>query len=732
MQSYSAKRGAAAVLILLLLLMCIPLGASAALYAPLAQEPQLVQTLYPTDDVVVADIVLTQAPYLADNSGGADVTQIIQTALNDCYAAGGGTVFLPAGQYHVTGPITVPAFVTLRGDWQDPDVSTEYGTMILADVPSADTPTPALFTVGGSAGAMGLTVYYPNQSLENVRPYPFTFYVAGGGEDFMLQSIVNCTVINGYRGLGVCVEGGGHEMLTVENFKGTFLSVGAQAYNQSDVGTWKNISIGNHYWAQGMGSFARPDAAALAAYTKNHTTGLILGDLEWTQFANLSIAGCKTGIHIVKGQRIEFAGILFGVDIRNCETGLLIDSIDERWGMAVAKGVISGTSSVLNNSKGYVKLADVAIEGKKKGNVQCSAMNSADFILNGQHATKPIEQLFVVRTDNNRQSDISSVLQQTIDQATAQGGGVVYLPAGRYLLQNPITVPAGVELRGSSSVATREQVNSSRGTLLYADYGRCTSEQEADAAQALITLAGENAGIRGIRFVYPNSIFTNGVLPYSYTIRGTASGVYAVNICFVGSYNGVDFRGCDNHLIKKLVGVCYRNTMAVGGKNGLIEGCLQNANIAFRNDFQIDGWPQGEEKLFDTLINPITRKMSNIIRISDSEGQTVLNTFAYGAQSLVINNGGRNVRLINVGADNLLEDSPLLQTTGGSLTAVNVMRYNGVSYSNNGTQLTMYNRLTINQKFEPALDDSISSKLLNWLAELLNNIRAFIDKINPF
>jgi len=731
------RKAAAVALAALLFLGCFP-AAAAALYAPLPQAPRIVTTMYPTDDVVIADIVLTESPYEADSTGLTDCTQVIQQALDDCYDAGGGTVFLPAGRYLVTGPVKIPAFVTLRGDWQNPDTGNDYGTIILADVPSVDAPTPGLFTVGGSAGAMGLTVYYPDQSLDGVKPYPFTFYVAGGGADFMLQSIMNCTVLNGYRGLGVCVAGEGHEMMTAENFKGTFLRVGAEAYNQSDVGTWKNVSISNKYWAEAGAGLAPADKDALDAYTKANADGLVLGDLEWTEFANLSVSGCKTGVRIVKGKRIEFAGSMVGVNIADCVTGLLVESIDSRWGMAVAGGSIAGSGAAIeNNSKGYVKLADVALDGKVKGCgkvVQYEADLSDSNIDFNRAPVKCAARLIVVDADNNRESDISAVLQEALDEAGSQGGGVVYLPAGRYLLQQPVIVPAGVELRGSGSTPTREQPGTSRGTLIYADWGEAATDEAANTGQALITLNGANAGLRNVRFVYPNNIFINGVKPYNYTVRGAAEGVYAVNVCFTGSYNGVDFRGCDDHFIKKLVGVCYSNTMAVGGKNGMVEGCLQNANIAFRNDFQIDDWPVGEGQLFDTLINPITRKMSVIIYAAQAENQIVLNTFAYGAKHFLVSSDS-GVCLVNVGADNLLENSPMLVTDGGSVLAVNMMRWNGCSFQNDGTELTtlrLYNRLTINQKYEPTLDSTPRANFLNWLAGILNPLADFWNRINPF
>ena len=43
--------------------------------------------------------------------------------------------------------------------------------------------------------------------------------------------------------------------------------------------------------------------------------------------------------------------------------------------------------------------------------------------------------------------DVSADLQSALDAVKAAGGGTLYLPAGRYLVNNPIKVPSGVELR---------------------------------------------------------------------------------------------------------------------------------------------------------------------------------------------------------------------------------------------------------------------------------------------
>ena len=669
--------------------------------------PCIIATKYQTADVVIADVVATNSAYGADSTGAKDSTQAIQKALNDCRATGGGTVWLPAGKYKITSSITIPSFVTLRGDWQDPDAGNEYGTIVLAQINSSDTAGPALFNIGGSAGVMGLTVYYPDQDINNVKPYPFTFYVSGqvpGG--YMLQSIVNCTVINGYRGIGACLnkdKGELHEMMTVDTLKGTFLSSGAEAYNQADVGTWKNVTIDNQYWANAGAGLKKADRAKLDTYTRANATGLILGDLEWTQFTNLKISGCKTGIRIVKGKRIEFAGSLFDVTVENCDTGLLVDEIDTRWGMVVSKGRISGSvHSVVNNTGGVVKLAGVTLSGGTVGGniIQEPASLSSVTLDYSREPIKPKAKLYTVNADKTGKKDVSDVLQQALDSAGKAGGGVVYLPAGKYLLQQAITVPADVELRGASSVAQREQVGLSYGTLLFAEYGENTMP---DTSTALITLNGKNAGVRGIRIFYTKNNFLNGVKKYGYAIRGRSAGVYTINVTLTAAYNGVDFRSCDGHIIDKLVGCAYNNMIIAGGVGGYIEGCLQNGTAIYRNGLSLSGWPTTESTIFQQLFDPITRVNTEYLRLSGAENQTVMNIFAYGVKNLLVSENSTGVRVVNIGADNIGGSTPLLRTSGGSLIGVNILRYNGISFTNNGTALKLYNRLTINDKTEPTV-----------------------------
>lgn len=681
-------------------------------------QPTLMSTLYPTADIVVADLIATAEPYSADPTGVADSTDAIRRALQDCEEIGGGTVFLPAGRYRVTGSLVIPSFVTLRGDWQDPDIGTDYGTILLADVPSSDENLPALITIRGSAGVYGLTVYYPGQSIDEVKPYPFTFYIAGD----MLHSIMNCTVINGYKGVGANVEGGVHEMMSLDTLKGTFLCNIAEAYNQSDVGTWKNITASNTYWANAGNGLAPAPLDKLNAYTRANGTGLILGDLEWTQLTNFKLDHYHIGVRIVKGKRIEFAGPFFDLDVSDCDIGLQVESIDTRWGTLVANSRISASEyAVINRTDGLVKMTGTVIDGPVSGDhiLQEHPEKAVSSPRYDVAPSRPAAHLYNAaaapyRADASAKSDAAAAIQSALDDA-ALTGGAVYLPAGNYRLEAPLTVPSGVVLMGCSPVPVRDQRHSSAGTKLFALCGADTPHPQTDTA--LVTLAGEDAGITGLRILYPE----NGpqgednavtVRAYPYAVRGMGARVFAVNLAIAGACYGIDFTGCDQHFIKKVTTCCYYNAFHLADcKGGFVEGCLQNGTVQLRyqKDLYTSLFPDApamidERHGFPRLMNPITRSHTIIYSLDNVRDQTIMNGFAYGVYTYLDIRRSHNVYILNTGSDNLNQSAPYLHAQGGDATLVNMMRYNGYSIDNavdDPARLAVYNRLSINEKDEP-------------------------------
>ena len=717
------------------------------------QQPVIIDTVFPTDDVVIADIIATESPYNADNTGENDATSAIQKAIDDCFENGGGTVWLPKGEYRVTGNIYIQKFVTLRGEYQDPDIGTDYGTVIIADVESSNDMRPSLFTVGASAGAVGLTIWYPEQDINNVKPYPYTFYV-DGSSDGMLHTIKDCTLINSYRGIGVGAEcelgiKQVHEMTTIENVKGTCLYEGLNNTNSSDVDTIKTLYISNRYWANAGEKFNAPDEEKLNEYTRKNACGIALGDLEWPNIADVDISDMLYGIQFREGMRYTFSGSFVDLRITDCDYGIYIPmyTVSRRgktWGVAVANGIIAGSEyAILQEDYSAVQLTNVEVVGKVKshwdGEPVKQHKTDTSSISPDYHITykKPNSFLYVVEADKTGKSDISAQLQKKLDEAE-KTGGVVYLPAGLYRLDNSITVPKGVELRGSSSVPVRCQGGCSNGTLILSYCGY----NEAD--NPLITLNGDGAGLNGLRIDYPlnNPVDDSGkYLKTSPAVYSEADNVYVTNCTITLAAIGIELKESENAFLKKIVGCCIEGMFNLKNcKNGTIEGCHQNANTLPRNGYENFDIPElenrvKEENNFEYFFIPIGRKQTTFITLDTCENITVFNTFIYGAKSF-LNAKDSTATFVNVGHDGSSKTESALVLSGGEITFLNSMRstedgqlcHQFYSIDNN-TKFRSYNSQAVNMLFRENVilenikaDDLLGGELIYKILEPINRL----------
>jgi hypothetical protein len=327
-----------------------------SLYNPLPSNPHVAKTTYPTADDVVADFDVTSAPYDADATGAMDATTAIQNALFDCSNAGGGTVWMPAGKYKVTGSIIIPPHTTLRGDWRDPDRgSGSYGTVILAVVSPGESTDPSLFRVTGMAGVDGLTVYYPNQSLTQPISYPYTFEIPGGlstlleGQGYMMSTIEHVTLLDSYRGISAGAQAI-HELPTISYVKGTVLATGLYLQNTADVGHTENVTLNNSYWTHldPSLSHARPTRAMLDAWTRANGTGMMMGGLEWDHLENLSFSDYQVGIDVVQQNRTALSASLFGIIIQNSNIALRINGnyVSKTLGLQIANSTLQANQGL--------------------------------------------------------------------------------------------------------------------------------------------------------------------------------------------------------------------------------------------------------------------------------------------------------------------------------------------------------------------------------------------------
>ena len=179
---------------------------------------------------------------------------------------------------------------------------------------------------------------------------------------------------------------------------------------------------------------------------------------------------------------------------------------------------------------------------------------------------------------NDHSFDNTQPLQAVLDHAASHGGGVVYLPPGKYRLLGHITIPEGVELKGSVDVGSQPM---GPGSALEAYGGKGNAD-----APPFITMQ-RRSGLRGVVIDYPEQkyyeILQGGgrLVPhvYPYAIRVAGEDVYLVNIGLRATYSGVDMftHRADNVYIEYPSGHFFTNGFRVGG--GTENAHIRNAQF---------------------------------------------------------------------------------------------------------------------------------------------------------
>ena len=680
---------------------------------------------YPSKDLMVADVVLDRAHgFDVDNTGSQPIDSVLQGAIDDLYENGGGTIYIPHGKYVITSRIDIRPYIYICGDYKDPDTVTDgdYGTLILCKVPPSQEDTgykANVFRMQGSTGIDGLTFFYPMQFMDAYQPYGYTIEVPGGMNSNMctVYNIENVTFINSYKGIVASMTPGAyysitHEQLHISNIKGTCLRNGMCLTNSSEVGTMDNIVFNNKYWANAGEAFNAPNIKNINDFTEKNGIGMIIGDLEWEEITNVFVSDYNIGLYCIDGTRrtdyhMAFIGQFYNLQIKNASYGIFVEKLYENMGIEFFKCVVEGKEyALLSNSPsnyGCLKLSHTTLDGKVCGvNIYYDNKTFDDIGLEswdeGEYV-KPKYTLYNAKTtyhaDNSGLSDASTAIQNALDDAHANGGGVVYLPAGFYSLHHPLTVYANTQLRGCSNSLSQCQMGNTRGTFLLSYFGQ--DNTDSDTSTALITIVGENAGVSGLRIGCPSlnpysQVYTDATCPkYSYIIRANADGAYVTNVYMPGVYNGVEING-DNFVLRKVLGCFYHNSYKVNGNNGLICDCLSNGACTLKPGSELisdyDDWGVGNDrsgKLWSNVYS-LTRLLGTVLIANNCQNLTINHMFSF-AYKYFIKANNSSIKAINLGFDSqpVNNGAKFVLENGSELICYNSLRDN---CSKDGTYFT--------------------------------------------
>lgn len=215
-------------------------------------------------------------------------------------------------------------------------------------------------------------------------------------------------------------------------------------------------------------------------------------------------------------------------------------------------------------------------------------------------------------------TDNTAVFQRVLDEAAKTGGGVVDVPAGRYVIRGNLSVPAGVTLQGTYRVPPTIQRNAARelaGSVLMAYSGR-----GQENGPPFLRLAGSNAAIAGLVIVYPEWKQTDvPPVPYPPCVLAERADNTGVQDClFVNPYEAIKLVLAGRHLIRNVTGYPIKRGIYVDECYDI--GRIENVHF----------WPFGVQYKHDDPYCHWINMKGVAFEFARTDWHYVHNTFCFG------------------------------------------------------------------------------------------------------
>lgn len=346
--------------------------------------------VFPAKEAGMREGTFSVKDFGAKADGATDDTASIQAAMD---AAGklGGKVYVPPGRYLVKGSLNVPAGVHVEGVANAPQYSEPLkGTIILATGGRDNENAPALFEMVDCTSVSGITIYYPEQKVTDIRPYPWTFHLRG-----IDNTVENVTLVNSYNGIKIGPEGNVRHR--IRSVYGCVLRRGIFVDACTDIGRIDNVQFHGHWW---WASEVGGNAEIVNKYMIDNLEAFIFGRTDWEYVNNTFVFPVKVGYKFIQTPSGMCNGQFTGIGADWAQRCVVVEAI-QHMGLLITGGQFVAFAGedpiqieIAPTCKGSVRLVNCAFWGPAVQNVVSHNQNFtslSDCYLSSPHqAMKPL------------------------------------------------------------------------------------------------------------------------------------------------------------------------------------------------------------------------------------------------------------------------------------------------------------------------------------------------------
>ncbi len=210
-------------------------------------------------------------------------------------------------------------------------------------------------------------------------------------------------------------------------------------------------------------------------------------------------------------------------------------------------------------------------------------------------------------------TDNTAAFQKALDAVHSAGGGIVHVPARRYLFKGHLTIPANTTLEGVFRAPPAYIADTGGGTVLLPMEGRGRED-----GPPFIGIGGINCTIRGLGIYYPEQDSKAAEpTPYPWTIQSQQlqQDLSVTDVALTNPYQGINLTGAGRHYIARV----YGRPLKMGI---YVDQCYDVGRIENIHFFPFWGG-------IETPMDKWTMNHGTAFRFGRSDAQYVFNTFCF-------------------------------------------------------------------------------------------------------